>query len=283
MDYNNLDLNKPLKLSIVIVATIIAILPSIYSLSHGIYEVFPFFYLLPIILVLYLYPRYGVTFSVCISLVFIGLVLYYAPYNSGLLTIAMVWFAIFIAIGVVASSYANRLENEAMKYQKLVETSQDGLFCFDRKTKRLLDINQTGARMLNYQREDLVGRDISVIWPTVAELPAILTSTDESGTAPHQEVVLVARDHSPLRFLLSVILTSNNLVLCSVSDIKKQKLADEEVYQTLEDIERQVRERTAHLEKINEEMKAEIIRRWHSEHATSGKEQGDERISRGRQ
>ncbi len=283
MNQGNFVYEETLHLFIVVAATIGAILPSIYSLSHGIYEVFPFFYLLPIILVVFFYPRYGVIYSLCMSLIFIGLVYYFASYNAGLISVATVWFAIFIVIGVVASSYANRLNNEAMKIQKMFENSQDGLFCFDRKKKRLVEINPTCARMLNYKREELIGRDISVIWPGGSELPAFLTALDESNTASRQEVSLVARDQKPCRCLLTVILTSQNLVLCSAFDIKKQRLADEEVYQTLEDLERQVRERTAHLERINEEMKAEILERWHSENATPNKEKKDERVQRGQQ
>ncbi len=44
----------------IIVTVFITLYSTIYSLSHGIYEVFPFIYFIPIILFVYLYPGKGV-------------------------------------------------------------------------------------------------------------------------------------------------------------------------------------------------------------------------------
>ena len=49
---------------------VITLLSTIYSLTHGIYEVFPFLYFLPIILFVYFYPKRGVLFSLGISTVY---------------------------------------------------------------------------------------------------------------------------------------------------------------------------------------------------------------------
>jgi len=42
--------------------TLITLSSTIYSLSHGIYDGFPFIYFIPIILFVYLYPSRGVFF-----------------------------------------------------------------------------------------------------------------------------------------------------------------------------------------------------------------------------
>ena len=57
-----------------LVTVLITISSTIYSLSLGIYEVFPFIYFLPIILFVYFYPEKGVYFSVALSSVYILLV-----------------------------------------------------------------------------------------------------------------------------------------------------------------------------------------------------------------
>jgi PAS domain-containing protein len=253
--------NETLQLFIVIAATIGAILPSVFSLTHGIYEVFPFLYILPIILVVYFYPRYGVLYSLGMSLVYIGIVYYFGPFDDTLIAISTAWFAIFITIGVVASSYANRLRNEAAKIRKVFEHSKDGLFCIDRRTKRLAEINPVCARMLRYERGELIGRDLSVIWPDGDGIDTFLARIKNEPSIGKFEVMLSAKDGTPCRCLISAILSSDNLILCSAFDLSSQKLADQEIRRTLEDLERQVRERTAHLEKINEELKAEILER----------------------
>jgi C4-dicarboxylate-specific signal transduction histidine kinase len=61
--------------------------------------------------------------------------------------------------------------------------------------------------------------------------------------------------------VISAVHVTHQLVLCSVSDITGSKIVDEEIRKTLEDLEAQVRQRTAHLEKMNEELRAEILER----------------------
>jgi hypothetical protein len=46
-----------LQLFIVAAATIVAVITTIFSLMNGIFTVFPFHFILPIILVVYFYPR----------------------------------------------------------------------------------------------------------------------------------------------------------------------------------------------------------------------------------
>jgi C4-dicarboxylate-specific signal transduction histidine kinase len=53
-------------------------------------------------------------------------------------------------------------------------------------------------------------------------------------------------------------------------------MADEEIRQTLEDLERQVRERTAHLERINDELRNEILERRRLEHTLLSGERKDD-------
>lgn len=265
-----------LKIFLLAAATAGAILSSVFSLSHGIYEVYSFLYILPIILVVAFYPRHGVNFTLCISLVYIGLVYYFGPLNGSLIAISTAWFAIFIAIGVVASSYANRLRDEAIKIRRVVENSQDGIFCFDRRTKRLVEINPMGARMLRYGRDELIGQDITLIWPSEGEIQAVLSCINKDGTSCRQEALLSTKDGTLRRYLVSAILTSHDLVSCSAFDVTNQRPADEEIRDTLEGLERQVRERTAHLEKINQQLRAEILQRRHFDGTVFPKVQGNE-------
>jgi PAS domain S-box-containing protein len=277
MDISSHVNNNLLQLFIVTAASIGAILTSIFSLSHGIFVVFPFLYLLSIILVVYFNPRYGVPFSLGISLVYIGLVFFFALSTPTHVAIAIGWCAIFIMIGVVTSSYANRMHNEEKKIKKVLDTAQDGIFCFDLRTMRLHEINQKCARMLHYEREDLLGKAVTLIWTSEAERADFLSCIKRGEGPCHKEVMLRAKDGTHRRYLISAILTASNLVLCFTIDTTQQKFADEEIWQTLGDLEREVVERTVHLEKINEELKAEILKRrqagdmyLHEEHKNDG-------------
>lgn len=250
-----------LRLFIIAAACIGAILSTIFSLTHGIFEVYPFLYILPIILVVYFYPKRAVLFSLVISLLYISLVYLLGFSIPAVIVISTAWFAIFIAIAVVASSYANRLLEERSRIKNILDNSQDGIFCLDLRTKQIREINVKCAHWLRYERKDLIGKDISLIWTDEKGQEQFFTDAKKGLGNTEIEAVFVAHDGTLLRFVISAVLVTHDRMLCSVIDITGSKIVDEEIRKTLEDLEEQVRQRTAHLEKMNEELRAEILER----------------------
>jgi len=266
-----------LRLFIIAAACIGAILTTIFSLTHGILEVYPFLYILPIILAVYFYPRRAVIFSLGLSLLYISLVYLLGFSNSAIVVTATAWFAIFITIAVVASSYANRLLEESNRIKNILENSQDGIFYLDLRTRRIREINAKCARWLRYNRRDLIGKEISLIWTDEKGQEQFFSNAKRGLGNTETEAIFVARDGTLLRFVLSAILETRDQLLCSVIDITGSKIEDEEIRKTLEDLEDQVRQRTVHLEKMNEELRAEILERRRFESTIlSGKMAEDE-------
>ena len=250
-----------LRLFIIAAACIGAILTTIFSLTHGIFEVFPFLYILPIILGVYFYPKRAVIFTLGISLMYISLIYLFGFTNPGLIAIATAWFAIFMTIGVVASSYANQLIEERTRIRAILENSQDGIFCIDLESEEILEINPKCATWLKYDRADLIGRTLGTVWSEPAEREQFIARVRSGQPEPETEGIFRSKDGNLLRLVISAVLVTRNRVLCSAIDITGSKIVDEEIRKTLEDLEEQVRARTAHLEKINEELQAEILER----------------------
>ncbi len=119
----------------ILFTTAFAVFATIYSLTHGIHEVFPFLYFLPLILFIYLYPNRGVLFSLFISTIYLALVYYYGNFNMNLIAVSTAWFVIFVTIGVVTSSFAEGLRAEERKYRGIFENSQAGIFTFDIRSR----------------------------------------------------------------------------------------------------------------------------------------------------
>ena len=253
------EFEEVLQLFIIAAACIGAILTTVFSLTHSIYEVFPFLYILPIILVVYFYPKRAVLFSLCISLMYISLIFLLAASNTQLMVIATAWFAIFMTIGVVASSYANRLLEEKTRIRHVIDNSQDGIFCFGISGGQIVEVNAKFARQLRYERPELLGTDISRIWPDSEDRGGFLDLVRKERNPFETEILLRARDGTVLRFVISPLQVARDRVLCSAVDVTGEAIVDEEIRKTLDDLEDQVRARTAHLERINEELKAEIL------------------------
>jgi len=266
MEQLSWDTEEVLRLFIVAVASIGAILGTIFSLTHGISAVFPFLYILPIICAVYFYPRRAVLFALAISIVYIGLVYVLGAFDPILVAVSTAWFAIFITLAVVASSYANGLLEEKARIRHIMENSPDGIFCFDPGTLRIRVINQKCAQWLLYSLEDLEGGPVGTVWTDTDAQQRFLEEVKVRKTGVMFESLFRQKNGGVLRCILSPLFVTKDMVLCSVTNITDAKVADEEIRQTLEDLERQVRERTAHLEKINEDLRAEIIERRRLEH-----------------
>jgi PAS domain S-box-containing protein len=253
--------SEVLHLLLVAAAYIGAVFSTVFSLSHGIFEIFPFLYILPIILSVYFYPKRAVLLTLWIGMTYIGLMYLYGFTNPALIAIATAWFAIFITIGVVASSYAIQLLEERDRIRSILDNSQDGIICFDRKTLQILEINVKCARWLKYERAELLGEDLTTLWTEPSEREQFIAALRQHWAGPETEGVFQAKDGTLIRFVISAVFVTGKRVLCSTIDITGSKIVDEEIRRTLDDLEEQVRARTAHLEKINAELQAEILER----------------------
>lgn len=250
-----------LHLFIIAAASIGAVITTVFSLTHGIFEIFPFLYILPIILSVYFFPKRAVLFSLGISLTYIGLIYLYDFTNPEHIAIATAWFAIFIIIGVVSSSYAIRLLEEQTRIKSILDNSQDGILCFDLSGLQILGVNSKCAQWLHYDRTDLLGKDLSVIWAESSERNQFVSDIRNGLQGLETEGAFRSSDEGLHRFIVSAVLVTHNRVLCSAVDITGSKIVDEEIKKTLESLDEQVRARTAHLEKINAQLQAEILER----------------------
>ncbi len=270
-----------LQLFILAAACISAILTTIFSLTHAIFEVFSFLYILPIILCVYFYPKRAVFFTLAISLTYIGQIYLLGFANSTMIAVATAWFAIFMTIGVVASSYANRMHDERVRVRNILENSQDGILCIDLTSETIIELNIKFARWLRYDPDELIGSGLAQIWCDTAERDRFLARIRNAGNdSAETEGLFRAKDGTVLRFILSVVMVTRNRAYCSIIDITGSKIVDEEIRRTLEDLEEQVKARTAHLEQINEDLRREIVERRQFEQ-TILSAQADERHDKG--
>jgi PAS domain S-box-containing protein len=202
-----------------------------------------------------------VLFSLGISIMYIGLIYLLGNSDPTQIAVATAWFVIFITIGVVASSYAIRQREERTRVRNILDNSQDGIFCFNLKDLRIRDINPKCAQWLKYHQSDLIGKDISVIWTDKEEQKQLIAEVTQETEQKHvpREAHFRGQDGSLSRFVISPLLVNEGQVLCSATDITRSKIVDEEIIKTLDDLEQQVKERTADLERMNEKLRAEIL------------------------
>ena len=102
-------------------------------------------------------------FSLILSTIYLSLVYGFSGFDPALVADSTAWFVIFVTIGVVTSSFAEGLRTEERKYRGIFENSQAGIFTFDLATFRIREMNIKCARMLKFERDDLLDSDLSRI------------------------------------------------------------------------------------------------------------------------
>jgi PAS domain S-box-containing protein len=260
-------LYQPMGVLAILLTTLVAIGSTVYCLTHGIYDIFPFLYFMPLILFVYLYPQRGVVFSLFISTVYLLLVYSFSNFDPSLLAVSTAWFVIFVTIGVVTSSFAEDLRAEEKKYRGIFENSQAGIFTFDLVTLRIGEINGKCARMLKYETDELAGRDISRILPGSAGRDSFIEKIRENMLSGDVELLFQTRDGEVRQFLVSAAPGDGKVVICSAIDITDRRLAEKVIQKARYDLEQRVSERTEELLKANSILKAEIQERKRFENA----------------
>jgi len=245
----------------IILSTIIAIGSTIYSLTHGISEVYPFLYFLPLILFVNFYPERGVIFSLALSTVFLLLVYFFGNFNPALVAVSTGWFVIFVTIGFVTSSFAEGLRSEERKYREIFENSQAGIFTFHFLTQRIQAINSKCALMLGYGRQDLIDKELNSIFPDSASRDNFIAQIKKTPEIGDIELLFSTRDGVVRQFLVSASLSPGDMVICSAIDITERKLAERVIQKAREDLEKKVKERSEELMRANDGLKAEIQER----------------------
>jgi len=197
----------------IVLSIIIAIASTIYSLTHGIYEVFPFLYFLPIILFINFYPNRGVIFSLIISTVFLLLVYFFSSFNPDVIAVSTAWYVIFVTIGFVMSSFAEGFKAEERKYREIFENSQAGIFTFDIVTQRIQEMNGKCAQMLGYERHELINKELSHILLQSVEKDIFLSRIQKNSGVGDIELLLQTREGTVRQFLVSGSLSPGNTLV----------------------------------------------------------------------
>lgn len=239
---------------------LIIILVSIFSLKAGVFEIYPYFYLLPIILIAYYYPRYAVYCTILLGWLFLGLVSLYGPADIRLYATSIAWFYIFVSIGIVISSYASQLRHER-QYHAIFEHSQAGILTFERDSGRVITVNPQATQILGYTEADLKNQRFSWLWTDEAEREAFMDRLAREQRVADMTAALRKKDQSPVHALITASLSPGGTVICSLVDITRRKAAEDALHRAQESLEQQVGERTTAYQQANEQLTAEISRR----------------------
>ena len=151
-----LSQNKQRIIDICIIVSILAAISITYfSLTVGIYDVFPYFFLIPIILIAFSRPRLSIYGTVLVGWLYLILVFTIGLPNVQLYAAATVWFYIFVSLGVLISTYLQSYRKEGEKSCGAYYNSQAGAFSYDRESLIIVDANKKFSHLIRYECDEL--------------------------------------------------------------------------------------------------------------------------------
>jgi len=217
---------KTLGLSIIALLTIGIVLLSIFSLKNGYFGIFPYFYILPILILAYFQPRYAVYFTV-----FLGLVYLYGPQDIQLYAASIAFFYIFVSLGVIISAFSGQLLQER-RYREIFENSQAGILTFDVESQKIREINAHSASILGYAPEELKQQPFSSLMLDVEQESRFLKRIRQDEKITDMEVALRRKDRTVIWVILTASLTKDSTVVCSLVDITERKRIKDELIES---------------------------------------------------
>jgi PAS domain S-box-containing protein len=214
--------NRILWLIAILSVTIAVILTTIFSLKNNIFDIFPYFYILPIILLAIYYPRIAVYFTILLGWIYLGLVYFYGPFDVKLFASSVAFFYIFVTLGVIISSFVDKL-NQEKKFGIIFANSQAGIFTFDRNLERIGEINIKAALMLGYEPDELRNKPLSIVWTDQESRESFLATLTLEHLITDSEIEFQKKDGSVIWALVTATQTTDYYIICSAVDITERK------------------------------------------------------------
>ncbi|MCX6684858.1 MAG: PAS domain-containing sensor histidine kinase [Methanoregula sp.] len=223
---------KQLIYDICIVVSILATAGITYlSLTNGIFDVFPYLYLIPVVLIAFARPKVSIYGTVLVGWLYLALVFLIGMPTNRLYTQATIWFYVFVSIGVLISIYSQVYRREEDKNYGMYHNSQAGAFTLDKKSLRIKDPNQKFSEILHYEQKELGEKTLPDLIPDFDERRRFLASIENQKRTGDIEARFRTADGSERWALVSAVETSEPSIICTLVDITDNKLVTEALSQ----------------------------------------------------
>ena len=219
---------KKFTYDVFIVLSVLASIAITYiSISRGIYDVFPYFYLIPVVLIAYTRPKISIFVTVFVGWLYIGLVYALGLPDTGIFARATVWFFIFVSIGVLISTYSREYRKEGDRSCGSFFNSQAGAFSYDRESLIIQDPNQKFSQLIGFDRDVLLSKTLPELITETTERELFLAKVHDKQRIGDIEIRFTCADGNKRWALVSATDCAEPAIYCTVVDITEQKQAQD--------------------------------------------------------
>jgi hypothetical protein len=161
---------KTFWLYLAITSSLVAILMAIFSLSHGINEIFPYFFLLPMLIVIYAFPKRGILFTVAMGWIYIALVYVFGTFSVRVIAVHTAWFYIYVSLGIVISSFVESSRSDKEQIERLkkeafqqIELNMEQFVILNDQIRNPLQAIMLDTMTLDEETKGLISNQVQII------------------------------------------------------------------------------------------------------------------------
>ena len=109
---------------------------AVFSITHGIENLYQYLFLLPIVMTAYFFPRYGIAASVVMGLSLVLINLVFLGDNLSILSLAFFTFAVFLGIGGIITMLSENISGHLLSSRQRPLLSNLCIAPFVRKDRK---------------------------------------------------------------------------------------------------------------------------------------------------
>ncbi|MGB7787999.1 hypothetical protein [Methanoregula sp.] len=155
---------------LIIATSLVVILMAIFSLTHGINDIFPYFFLVPVILAAYAFPERAVMVTVTLAGIYFVLVWMFGTLSATMIAVHTAWFFVFVSLGVVISHFAeiskirkNQVEHLKKEAFQQIENNMEQLLILNDQIRNPLQAILLDASVLDENTNVLISDQVKTI------------------------------------------------------------------------------------------------------------------------
>jgi glucose-6-phosphate-specific signal transduction histidine kinase len=157
-------------IGLIIATSLIVILIAILSLSRGINDIFPYFFLIPVILAAYAFPERAVMVTIALAGIYFVLVWMFGTLSATMIAVHTAWFFVFITLGIVISHFAqlskqqkNEVEHLKREAFRQLENTMEQLLILNDQMRNPLQAILLDAARLDDKTNTLITDQVKII------------------------------------------------------------------------------------------------------------------------
>jgi PAS domain S-box-containing protein len=206
--------------------TVTAYLITYHGVQHGITDVYPALFFIPILYAALFFPKRETIISVAIALGYFALVYSLAGDDIAIIYGSTVNFILFIAFGLVVAAISEQVRKRTGRYAGVIDHSESCNWIVDRRSGKILDINPLCVSLLDYIPHNVLGSPMHDLWRDQQRADELLKRIETVNTVTDVEEVLVRRDGTERSVRLSGTILDDEVVVISAVDITSLKNAE---------------------------------------------------------